>query len=47
MWGMHARVLDNSDRALVAALLDADPVGNCFVASRVDAGLLSLGPGEL
>ncbi len=44
---MHARVLDNTDHALVSALLDKDPVGNCFVASRVDAGLLNLGPGEL
>ncbi|QIK73096.1 GNAT family N-acetyltransferase [Propioniciclava coleopterorum] len=44
---MHARVLDEGDRALVAELLARDPVGNCFVASRVDAGILSLGPGEL
>ena len=44
---MHARVLDSTDHALVSALLDKDPVGNCFVASRVDAGLLNLGPGEL
>ena len=41
---MHARVLDNTDHALVSALLDKDPVGNCFVASRVDAGLLDCTP---
>lgn len=31
------RVLDDSDVPAVLALLDADPVGNCFVASRVEA----------
>ena len=37
---MRSRVLDAGDRALVTRLLDADPVGNCFVASRVEAGVL-------
>lgn len=45
---MRSRVLDQGDRALVTRLLDADPVGNCFVASRVDAGVLRHdGQGEL
>ena len=45
---MRSRVLDAGDRALVTRLLDADPVGNCFVASRVEAGVLDpSGVGEL
>ena len=45
---MRSRVLDAGDRALVTRLLDADPVGNCFVASRVEAGVLDpRGVGEL
>ena len=45
---MRSRVLGEGDRALVTRLLDADPVGNCFVASRVDAGVLRAdGVGEL
>lgn len=44
----RSRVLDEGDHALVERLLAADPVGNCFVASRVDAGVLaSRGVGEL
>jgi len=35
------RVLDDDDLAATLALLDADPVTNVFVASRVDAGGLS------
>ncbi len=44
---MHARVLDEADRSWVTDLLGRDPVVNCFVASRVDAGVLGAGPGEL
>ena len=45
---MRSRVLDESDRGLVERLLGADPVANCFVASRVEAGVLdALGVGEL
>lgn len=45
---MRSRVLDEGDRALVTRLLDADPVGSCFVASRVEAGVLRVdGVGEL
>ncbi|MFT4218387.1 MAG: GNAT family N-acetyltransferase [Micropruina sp.] len=36
----RARVLGTRDDALVRNLLAADPVGNLFVASRVDAGVL-------
>lgn len=44
----ETRLLGRSDRRLVNALLDADPVLNAFVASRVDAGVLEPhGPGEL
>lgn len=44
----RCRVLDERDRALVARLLDADPVQHCFVASRVEAGVLrDKTPGEL
>ncbi|MFP5415983.1 MAG: GNAT family N-acetyltransferase [Actinomycetes bacterium] len=44
----RSRVLDEGDRALVERLLAVDPVANCFVASRVDAGVLSpRGTGEL
>ncbi|WP_040157525.1 GNAT family N-acetyltransferase [Nigerium massiliense] len=44
----RSRVLDEGDAALVARLLADDPIGNCFVASRVDAGVLRpAGPGEL
>lgn len=39
----HSRVLDERDRERVARLVDADPVVNCFVASRVDAGVLTPG----
>lgn len=44
---MRSRVLDEADRTRVAALLARDPVANCFVASRLDAGVLGTGPGEL
>lgn len=45
---MIARVLDESDAEAVRALCAADPVGHCFVASRVDAGVLTRGTaGEL
>lgn len=45
---MRARVLDEGDRPVVQRLLDTDPVGHCFVASRVDAGVLRAdGAGEL
>lgn len=45
---MISRVLDESDAARVRELCAADPVATCFVASRVDAGVLSGGaPGEL
>lgn len=44
----RSRVLDETDRTLVARLVDADPVANCFVASRVEAGVLdAAGVGEL
>lgn len=44
----RCRVLDERDRALVTRMLDADPVQHCFVASRVEAGVLSdKSPGEL
>lgn len=44
----RSRVLDESDRGLVDRLLGADPVLNCFVASRVEAGVLEpKGVGEL
>ncbi|MFT3877656.1 MAG: GNAT family N-acetyltransferase [Propioniciclava sp.] len=44
----RSRVLGERDDALVARLLDADPVQHCFVASRVEAGVLRTGtPGEL
>lgn len=39
----HCRVLDERDRERVAHLVDADPVLNCFVASRVDVGVLAPG----
>lgn len=32
---------------MVDALIAVDPVANCFVASRLDAGVLGQGPGEL
>lgn len=45
---MIARVLDESDAARVRALCAVDPVAHCFVAARVDAGVLSgFAPGEL
>lgn len=45
---MRSRVLDESDRGLVDRLLGIDPVANCFVASRVEAGVLDPGGvGEL
>ncbi|MFB9967087.1 GNAT family N-acetyltransferase [Sinosporangium siamense] len=40
-----SRVLDDSDREEVLAILDADPVANVFVASRVRA--VGLSPGRL
>lgn len=44
----RSRVLTEDDRALVTRLLSSDPVGNCFVASRVEAGVLDAnGVGEL
>lgn len=44
----RCRVLHAGDRPLVDRLLAADPVLNCFVASRVDAGVLTpQGAGEL
>lgn len=44
----RSRVLDETDRALVARLVEADPVANCFVASRLEAGVLDpAGVGEL
>lgn len=44
----HCRVLDERDLAWVSRLVAADPVGSCFVASRVDAGVLRPGGvGEL
>lgn len=45
---MDCRVLGQSDRGAVLALVDADPVLNVFVASRVDAGVLDVhSAGEL
>lgn len=44
---MRSRVLHEGDRALVERLLADAPVDNCFVASRVDAGVLGTAPGEL
>lgn len=45
---MRSRVLDESDRELVDHLLGADPAAHCFVASRVEAGVLDPGGvGEL
>lgn len=45
---MRSRVLDESDRGLVERILDRDPVAHCFVASRLDAGVLApQGVGEL
>lgn len=45
---MSVRVLDRMDRRSAAALVDADPVLNVFVASRLDAGVLERhSPGEL
>jgi len=38
------RILGERDRDAVRALLDADPVGNVFVASRLMAGGLAAGP---
>lgn len=35
--GGAARPLDDADLPALTALLDADPVANCFVASRVEA----------
>lgn len=44
----RCRVLEERDHALVTRLLDADPVQHCFVASRVEAGVLrDKTPGEL
>ncbi len=44
----RSRVLDESDRGLVDRLLGADPILNCFVASRVEAGALDpSGVGEI
>ncbi|MFT3969118.1 MAG: DUF4081 domain-containing protein [Micropruina sp.] len=39
----RARVLGARDDALVRDLVSADPVGNLFIASRVDAGVLRPG----
>jgi ribosomal protein S18 acetylase RimI-like enzyme len=45
---MDCRVLGRPDLRAVLALVDADPVLNVFVASRVDAGVLDAqSPGEL
>lgn len=45
---MKTRVLDRMDRRVAVALVDADPVLNVFVASRLDAGVLERhSPGEL
>ncbi|HSV64579.1 MAG TPA: GNAT family N-acetyltransferase [Mycobacteriales bacterium] len=35
------RLLDDRDRSAVAELLAADPVGNCFVAARIESGGLA------
>lgn len=39
----QSRILDVDDRDRVARILDANPVRNCFVASRLDLGLLNAG----
>lgn len=45
---MAARILTADDAPLVRELLAADPVGNVFIGSRVDVGLLNpSGPGLL
>lgn len=45
---MSIRVLGRSDRQVVFDLLEADPVGTVFMASRIAAGLLDrLSAGEL
>ena len=45
---MNVRVLGRGDRRMVARLVDADPVLNVFVASRLAAGVLERhAPGEL
>lgn len=45
---MISRVLDVTDTERVREICAADPVQRCFVASRVEAGVLSAaGPGEL
>ncbi len=45
---MPARILTAADEPLVRELLAADPVGNVFVGSRVDVGVLNpAGPGVL
>lgn len=44
---MHSRVLGERDRGLVDRILASDPVTHCFVASRVEAGVLRGGGGEL
>lgn len=44
---MGVRVLGDADLDAVRALLADDPVLNVFIASRVDAGVLSGGAGEL
>lgn len=45
---MDVRVLDESDADRVRAICARNPVTHCFVASRVDAGVLSpAAPGEL
>lgn len=36
----HCRVLDERDHDLVARLVAADPVTHCFLASRLEAGVL-------
>jgi predicted GNAT family acetyltransferase len=35
--GSAARLLDDADLPALSALLDADPVANCFVAARIEA----------
>ncbi len=45
---MRARILTARDEGIVRRLLQADPVTNVFVSSRVDAGILEPGaPGTL
>lgn len=45
---MNVRVLDRSDRRAVAELVEADPVLNVFLSSRLAAGVLDRRtPGEL